>query len=36
MMRERGVRKGLVERVEEILRETRSKIRMGEQIGREF
>lgn len=29
-MKERGVRKGLVERIEEVLRETRSRVRIGE------
>lgn len=28
-MKERGVRKGLVERIEEVLRETRSRVRIG-------
>lgn len=28
-MKERGVRKGLVERIEEMLRETRSRVRIG-------
>lgn len=35
-MRERRVREGLVERVEEILRETKSRVRVGGEIGREF
>lgn len=35
-MRERGVREGLVERVEEILRETRSRVRVGDQIREEY
>jgi len=35
-MRERGVREGLVERVEEILRETKSRVRIGKQWGDEF
>lgn len=35
-MRERGVRGGLVERVEDMLRETRSKVRVGEKWGEEF
>jgi len=35
-MRERGVREGLVERVEEILRETKSRVRIGRQWGEEF
>lgn len=32
-MKERGVRKGLVERIEEMLRETRSRVRIGEEGG---
>ena len=35
-MRERGVGEGLVKRVEEILRETRSRVRVGERVGKEF
>lgn len=35
-MRERGIREGLVKRVEELTRETKSRIRMGEECGREF
>jgi len=35
-MRERGIREGLVIRMEEILRETKSKVRIGGQIGKEF
>lgn len=35
-MRKLRVRKGLVERVEEILRETRSKVRVRSMVGREF
>lgn len=35
-MRGRGVRKGLVERVGEILRETRSRVRVGEEMGENF
>ncbi|KMQ82463.1 rna-directed dna polymerase from mobile element jockey-like protein, partial [Lasius niger] len=34
-MRERGVREGLVERVE-VLRETKSRVRIGKQWGEEF
>jgi len=30
-VRERGVREGLVERVEEILRETKNRVRIGKQ-----
>lgn len=33
-MRERGVREGLV--IEEVMRETRNRIRVGEQWGEEF
>ncbi|KMQ82503.1 hypothetical protein RF55_22708, partial [Lasius niger] len=32
-MRERGVREGLVERVDEVLRETKSRVRIGKQWG---
>jgi len=35
-MRERGVREGLIERVEEIVRETRSRVRVGTEIGESF
>lgn len=35
-MRERGVREGLVVRVEEIIRETRSRMRMGGKVGKKF
>jgi len=35
-MRERGVREGLVVRVEEMLRETKSRVRVGKRIGEEF
>lgn len=35
-MRERGVREGLVERVEEMLRETRSRVRVGGKVGSGF
>jgi hypothetical protein len=35
-MRERGVREGLVERVEEIWGETRSRVRAGEELGGNF
>ncbi|KMQ85710.1 hypothetical protein RF55_15573 [Lasius niger] len=31
-LRERGIRKGLVERVEEVIRETKSRVRAGEDI----
>lgn len=35
-MRRRGVRKGLVERMGEILRETRSRVRVGGEMGENF
>lgn len=35
-MKKRGIREGLVERVEEIMRETKSKIRAGESIKENF
>ncbi|XP_071572942.1 uncharacterized protein [Temnothorax nylanderi] len=35
-MRERGIREGLVRRTEEILRETKSRVRVGNEIGEEF
>lgn len=35
-MRGRGVKKGLVERVGEILRETRSRVRVGGEMGENF
>ncbi|XP_067207866.1 golgin subfamily A member 6-like protein 22 [Linepithema humile] len=35
-MRERGVREGLVERVEEVLKETKSKVRVGGEVGENF
>lgn len=35
-MRERGIREGLTERVAEILRETKSKIRIGREVGESF
>lgn len=35
-MKERGVREGLVERVQEVLRETKSRVRIGRQLGEEF
>ena len=34
-MRKKGIRKGLVVRVEKALRETRSKVRIGEDTGLE-
>lgn len=36
VMRQRGVREGLVDRVEEILRETKCRVRIREQWGEEF
>lgn len=35
-MRERGVGEKLVKRVDEMLRETRSRVRVGERVGKEF
>lgn len=35
-MRRRGLRKGLVERVEELLRETKSRVKVGRKIGKKF
>ncbi|KMQ89458.1 rna-directed dna polymerase from mobile element jockey-like protein [Lasius niger] len=35
-MQERGVREGLVVRVEEMLRETKSRVRAGKRIGEKF
>jgi len=35
-MEERGIRRGLIERVGEILRETKSGVRMGDEIGEYF
>jgi len=35
-MRTRGVREGLVTRVEEILRETKSRVRIGGEMGEKF
>lgn len=32
-VRERGIREGLVERTEKVLRETRSRVRVGEVMG---
>lgn len=34
--RKRGVREGLVERVDEILRETRSRVRIRSMVGKKF
>lgn len=35
-MTERGIREGLIERVEEIMRETRSRVRLGGGVGERF
>lgn len=35
-MKQKGIREGLVERVEEVLRETRSRVRVGDRAGEEF
>ncbi|XP_071648500.1 uncharacterized protein [Temnothorax longispinosus] len=35
-MKERGVRQGLIDRVEEVLRETKSNVRRGEEKGESF
>lgn len=35
-MRERGIREGLIERVEEIMRETGSRVRLGRGMGERF
>jgi len=35
-MRERGIREGLIKRVEDILGETRSRVRVGEEMGDNF
>jgi len=35
-LRERGVREGLIERIEEVLRETKSRVRIGEEVTEEF
>ena len=35
-MRERGIREGLIERVEGLLRETKSRVRVGEETEEEF
>lgn len=34
--REREIRKELIERIEEVLRETKSKVRIGEEVSEEF
>lgn len=35
-MRKNGIREGLVKRTEEMIRETKSRVREGEKIGEEF
>jgi len=35
-MRERGIREGLVKRVEEVMRETRNRVRVGREMGSSF
>jgi len=35
-MREKGIREGLIERVEEVLRETKSRVRIGGELGEGF
>lgn len=35
-MRERGIKEGMVEKVEEVLRETKSRVRVGGEIGEKF
>jgi len=35
-MRERGIKRGLINRVEEILRETKSRVRIGGEMGENF
>jgi len=35
-MRERGVKEGLMEKVKEMLKETRSRVKIGGQMGRGF
>lgn len=35
-MRERGIRTELVEKVEEVLRETRSRVGVGDEVGGDF
>jgi len=36
VMRERGVREGIVRRVEQILRETKSRVKVGRKVGECF
>jgi len=35
-MRERGIREGLIERVREVLRETKSRVKVGGELGESF
>src|SRR5436190_19152882 len=35
-MRERGVREGLIKRCEDVIRETRNRVRVGEEVGMQF
>lgn len=35
-LKEEGVREGLIERIEDIIRETKSRVRIGEEISEEF
>jgi len=35
-MRERGIREGLVKKVEEVMRETRNRVRVGREMGSSF
>jgi len=35
-MRKKGIRRGLIERVEEILRETKSRVRIGGEVEESF
>lgn len=35
-MRKKGLRKGLIERVQELLKKTKSRVRVGEEIREEF
>jgi len=36
VMRERGIRRGLIERMKEVLRETKSMVRVGREVGESF
>jgi len=35
-MRERGIREGLIERVRKVLRETKSRVKVGGELGESF